>query len=73
MSRGLEKTVALAAGPVTAEIIDAERGDEAGDGAVADRFRCCDTCIAYAAIIWGGGEMGGCGWVDWERTMAGSK
>lgn len=73
MSRGLEKTATLAARPVAAEIVDAERGDDAGDGAVADRFRCCDACIAYAAVIWGGGEVGICGWVDWERMMAGSK
>lgn len=66
LSRGLAKTAA-------AEIIEAERGDEAGDGAVAERFRCCDACIAYAAGTWGEAEVGTCGWVDWDRMMAGSK
>lgn len=51
LSRGLEKPATLAAKPIAAEIVDAESGDEAGEGAVADRFRCCDACIAYAAFI----------------------
>lgn len=72
MSRTPGKT-AFAAAPAVEEIMDVDRGDEAGDGAVADRFRCCDACIAYAAAIWDGGDVGINGCVDCERISAGSK
>lgn len=47
-SREPAKT-AIAAAPAAEEIMDAANGDEAGEGAVAERFRCCDACIAYDA------------------------
>lgn len=49
------------------EMMDVERGEDVGDGAVAERLRCCDV-IGYA--VW---TEGICGCVDCERISEGSK